>query len=376
MQAVLASIELSHVAAFEEAGNSYTSCSVKTLISAIQLFLYQIALCALGFAPLSLSAGALTPPELPKVYYSDSSRLGRPFAKDPSVIKFHGEYLMYYSLPAANNTTRSKQPGSDVWGIGIARSTDLIHWSKAGELTPVQDVEKVGIAAPGARVIRGKVHLFYQTYSVQKTDAICHAVSSDGIHFDRDPTNPVYRPTNMPWSSGRAIDAEVFAHGSELWLFFATRDPSMQIQELGMAAAPLNSSFGRGTWHDLSIDKPILAPQLPWEQKCIEAPTVLRHAGRYYLFYAGAYNNSPQQIGVAASTDGKTWTRLSDKPILANGLPGAWNSSESGHPGVLTDDNGRTYLFFQGNNDNGHTWFISMMEIRWNGEIPSLAFPR
>jgi predicted GH43/DUF377 family glycosyl hydrolase len=348
---------------------------VNTLASTKLQLLSRAAFCALVLTPQCPSLKAQSTPEPPKVYYSDSSRLGRPFAKDPSVIKFHGEYLMYYSVPSSDRPKESRQPGTDVWGIGIARSNDLIHWTKAGELTPQQDVEKVGIAAPGARVIRGKVHLFYQTYSVQKTDAICHAVSTDGVHFQRDPSNPVYRPTNMPWSSGRAIDAEVFMHGSELWLFFATRDPSMKIQELGMAAAPLNSNFARGTWHDLSTDKPILAPELPWEQSCIEAPTILHHGNLYYLFYAGAYNNSPQQIEVATSADGKTWTRLSNLPILTNGAPGAWNSSESGHPGVFTDDDGRAYLFFQGNNDNGHTWFISMMEIHWHGNTPTLASP-
>ena len=142
-----------------------------------------------------------------------------------------------------------------------------------------------------------------------------------------------------------------------------------------MAAAPLASSFGRGTWRDLSTAAPILKPELPWEQNCIEAPSVLRHGSLYYLFYAGAYNNRPQQIGVATSADGKSWTRLSDKPILANGQRGEWNSSESGHPGVFTDEDGRTYLFFQGNNDAGRSWFISMMEIRWHGDRPYLAAP-
>lgn len=309
------------------------------------------------------------------MYYADISRLGRPFAKDPSVIKFHGHYWMYYSLPAIKGDHFEPDRKAVVWSIGIAESNDLIHWTKVSEVSPLQEIEKVGIAAPGARVIGDKVHLFYQTYNGDKSDAICHAVSTDGIHFERDPSNPVYRPTQMPWSSGRAIDAEVLVHGSELWLFFATRDLAMKTQEIGLAAAPLDSDFSRGTWRDLSTDAPILKPELPWEQNCVEAPSVLRHGKLFYLFYAGAYNNHPQQIGVASSIDGKNWTRLSDKPILTNGTPGSWNSSESGHPGVFTDDDGRTYLFFQGNNDNGRTWFLSMMEIRWRGEVPYLVEP-
>lgn len=313
-----------------------------------------------------LAHAASAPGATPKVYFSDTSRLGTPFAKDPSVIRFQGSYWMYYSIPSA------KTGG---WGIGIAQSHDLVHWLKVGEVEPVQDVEKAGIAAPGARVLNGKVHLFYQTYGQLAKDSICHATSTDAIHFDRDPSNPVYRPTKMQWSVGRAIDAEVYPHGNELWLFFATRDHDMKIQEIGMASAPLDSDFSRKSWHDLSIAAPVLKPELPWEKKCIEAPSMLHHKGLYYLFYAGGYNNEPQQINVATSKDGSSWKRLSEQPLLANGEPGSWNSSESGHPGVFTDDNGKTYLFFQGNNDNGKTWYISMMEIRWHGTKPYLVQP-
>ena len=336
---------------------------------------------ALASAALAVSCGSCIVPAqqpaaaLPSVYYSDSSRLGRPYAKDPSVIRYKGAYWMYYSLPPREGVQSGANAFSGGWGIGVARSQDLIHWTKAGEVAPEQPVELNGIAAPGARVIDGKVHLFYQTYGHGREDAICHGVSTDGIHFDRDPSNPVYRPTQMKWSAGRAIDAEVFLHGKDAWLFFATRDPEMKVQLMGMAEAPLSSGLGRGTWHDVSIDAPTLKPQLPWEQICIEAPTLLQHDGLLYLFYAGAYNNMPQQIGVATSMDGKTWTRMSDRPLLTNGRPGTWNSSESGHPGVFTDDNGKSYLFFQGDSDNGHTWGISMLEIRWHGRTPYLVDP-
>ena len=94
------------------------------------------------------------------------------------------------------------------------------------------------------------------------------------------------------------------------------------------------------------------------------------------MFYAGAYNNEPQQIGCAVSEDGISWTRLSDSPLLPNGKQGEWNSSESGHPGVFVDDDGETYLFFQGNNDHGKSWYISKMKVEWEENGPYLVRPR
>jgi predicted GH43/DUF377 family glycosyl hydrolase len=310
---------------------------------------------------------------LPALQWADPSRNGRPFSKDPSVVKFGGRYLLYYSMPPSTN--RALPAG---WAIGIAESHDLLHWQKAGELLPAQDCDRQGLCAPAAIQLGGKIHLFYQTYGNGTNDAICHATSDDGLHFTREPSNPIFRPTGT-WTAGRAIDAEVFPFGDELRLLFATRDPTMTTQMLGAASAPLRSDFNRATWKQLR-DGPVLKPELLWEKKCVEAASVLRRGGTLYLFYAGGYNNEPQQIGVATSRDGLAWQRLSTLPFLPNGAPGSWNSSESGHPGIFQADDGTTYLFFQGNNDRGKTWYLSAVEVGWRGNEPfvrhdSVTFP-
>ena len=235
----------------------------------------------------------------------------------------------------------------------------------------MQACERNGICVPGAWVHGGKIHLFYQTYGNGSKDAICHAWSSDAVHFERDESNPVFHP-NGAWNCGRAIDADVIEDGDRLLLYYATRDPAFRIQMLGVAAAPLTSSFGRNDRVQID-DGPILAPELPWEQECIEAAAVCRHDGRLFMFYAGAYNNKPQQIGCAVSEDGVAWRRLSDEPFLPNGAAGTWNASESGHPYVFVDEDGSTHLFLQGNNDNGRTWYLSRVAVEWDADRPRSA---
>ncbi len=306
----------------------------------------------------------------PAMKWADHSRLGRPFSKDPSVIRFGDRYLMYFSLPPFDPALApSNAPAG--WSIGIAESSDLKAWNKIGELWPQQACEAKGLCAPGAIVLNGKVHLFYQTYGHWTNDAICHAVSDDGVHFVRDASNPVFHPAGA-WTAGRAIDAEVFPVGEKLMLFYATRDPQMQTQMVSVAGADLKSDFSRGTWHQLA-DGPVLRPELAWERRCIEAPTICRHGDRLFMFYAGGYNNEPQQIGVAASTNGLNWQRVYAEPLLANGSPGEWNASESGHPGVFVDRDGQTWLFYQGNADKGRTWQLSRVPIQWDDGVPQVA---
>ncbi|MEY3480077.1 MAG: hypothetical protein RIQ71_852 [Verrucomicrobiota bacterium] len=301
--------------------------------------------------------------------FGDNSQGGRPFAKDPSVVKFKGRYFLYYSVP----TEKAKQGSLLGWRVGIATSRDLVTWRKVTTMQPEHASEQNGFCAPGAIVLDGKVHLFYQTYGNREKDAVCHAWSTDGINFTRDPTNPIFRPQGR-WTCGRAIDAEVFEDGDRLLLYFASRDPSYKTQLVGVAAAPRRSDLSCSCWK-LLADRPVLAPRLPWEKKCIEAPAVLRRSDRLFMFYAGAYNNEPQQIGCAVSDDGIRWKRLSKKPFLANGRPGSWNASESGHPGIFQDDDGRTYLFYQGNADQGKSWYLSKLEIGWKNGRPVIAGP-
>lgn len=302
----------------------------------------------------------------PEMMYGDTTRVGVPYSKDPHVVKFNGRYLMYHSLPPKN------WDKNDGWIIGVAESRDLVNWTKVGEIRPEPgcEYEKKGMCAPGALVRDGKVHLFYQTYGNGEKDAICHAVSDDGVSFKRNPTNPIFHPTG-DWTCGRAIDAEVCKFNDKYFLYFATRDKDFKIQMQGVAVASANTNFNREDWVQ-ATDKPILYPELPWEGECVEGASIVERDGKLFMFYAGAYNNKPQQVGVAVSKDGINWERLSDKPFLANGKPGEWNSSESGHPHIFVDSDGRTYLFYQGNNDMGKTWFLTQQEVLWKEGKPAL----
>lgn len=202
--------------------------------------LVLIILLLWGNFQLILSQGSSA---RPLMLYGDTSRVGVPYSKDPHVVNFQGRYLMYHSIPPMKG-----EPDSG-WNIGIAESKDLMNWTKVGEITPAPeaDYEKKGLCAPGALVKDGKVHLFYQTYGNGKKDAICHAISDDGIHFRRNPTNPIFHPAG-DWTCGRAIDAEVCEFKGRYFLYFATRDKNYDIQMQGVAVAPGNTNFNREDW--------------------------------------------------------------------------------------------------------------------------------
>ena len=120
--------------------------------------------------------------------FTEKNGTRKNFAKDPAVVKFGGRYFLYYS------SYYKGVAGKEVLGIGIAASEDLDHFEAVSTVPFTQQCEENGIGAPAAVVLGGKVHLFYQTYGNGRRDAICHAVSADGLHFEKDGGNPVFRP--------------------------------------------------------------------------------------------------------------------------------------------------------------------------------------
>lgn len=287
------------------------------------------------------------------VFEKDGNTKIRRFAKDPAVAFFADRYFMYFSTLDEIDENKFR--------IGIATSKNLEDWEFEGLISLEGSVEEKGIAAPAVFVRNGKLHLFYQTYGNREKDAICHAVSMDGFSFERDASNPIFAPSTT-WCCGRAIDADVIEYKDKLLLYFATRDKDFEVQMLGAAQATLDSDYSKNTWQELTQES-ILFPELAWEKKCIEAPATILVDDRIFLFYGGAYNCEPQQIGLSVSDDGIHFKRQDDKPFMTNGRKDDWNSCESGHPYVYKAPDGRVILFYQGSSDNGQSWYLSNKDI-------------
>ncbi|MBQ9371003.1 MAG: family 43 glycosylhydrolase [Thermoguttaceae bacterium] len=353
-------------------------CSIILIALAITLF-YANSILALdptvnALLPVPENVESITPKDAPALARPKMKWAPQDFAKDPSVVKFHDKYYLYFSIPP-----QPEEAGKRGWSVGVAESDDLTEW-RFIERLPADDERLLkGFCAPCARVLNDKVYIFYQSYGGGSKDAVCMAVSEDGVHFTHNPKNPIYRP-HGEWTNGRAIDAELVQFQGKFFLYAATRDPEGKIQKIvvGVSENTIDEiwDLGADAWRQ-AYDGSILEPILPWETQCIEAPTTIERDGKLYMFYAGGYNNNPQHVGVAVSEDGVAWTRLWLVPFITNGPEGQWNASESGHPGVFLNEDGQTWLFFQGNDTKGKNWFLSRVKIGWraaeNGfEVPYL----
>ena len=105
--------------------------------------------------------------------YGDTTRLGRPFAKDPTVIRHNGKYFMYYSecSYAKDRVPKNLPKHRTWWWGGIATSTNLVDWTRVGNIAVEGAPETVGWVAPCVKKFDGKIHIFAQGHDAKGIDA-------------------------------------------------------------------------------------------------------------------------------------------------------------------------------------------------------------
>jgi predicted GH43/DUF377 family glycosyl hydrolase len=71
------------------------------------------------------------------------------------------------------------------------------------------------------------------------------------------------------------------------------------------------------TWKRMS-DRPVLASEKPWEKVAVMCPHVIwdEPAGLYRMWYSAGEQYEPNAIGHATSPDGLTWTKHADNPVF------------------------------------------------------------
>lgn len=77
----------------------------------------------------------------------------------------------------------------------------------------------------------------------------------------------------------------------------------------------------------------------------VNDPSVVRVAGRWWMFFTVAATGERDEIAAATSADGASWENLG--VVLARGVGNAWDSGKVGRPSVLFED-GRFRLWYDG----------------------------
>lgn len=203
----------------------------------------------------------------------------------PTVIKDGDLYKMWYAGYSR------REPNQ--YHIGYAISQDGVTWTRlsAAEspynkegLVLMYDNTREGeinsIADPTVVKINGTYHLWYNGFGATML-AVSHAISQDGIHWKRDPKNPVLTPSK-PWemvgTEGTVAQPHVLWDGTQLHMWYGSfADKIPRYIAISHATSPDGTTWTKD-------DAPVL---LPGPEDFWPSVSVVRLGDETRLYYIG-----------------------------------------------------------------------------------------
>ncbi len=225
---------------------------------------------------------------------------------DPFILRVGDQFYAY-----ATNSGKDR--------VQVALSSDLVHWEMQPDAMPI--LRGWTLTSPGftwaPEVMRvGDRYLLYYTSRDRKSNRQCIGVavsSQPGGEF-KDTRN---QALVCQVAEGGSIDPSPFQDGDKRYLYFKNdgnccgKPTYISVQELAEDGLSLVGQPTR-----------LIGNDQPWEGKVIEAPTMVKHAGKDYLFYsANNYAGAEYAVGYAVceSPTGPC-QKAAENPILKSQL--------------------------------------------------------
>jgi MYXO-CTERM domain-containing protein len=189
--------------------------------------------------------------------------------------------------------------------------------------------------------------MWYEAVPAGNQSTTAYATSSDGLTWTKYAGNPVMSPSE-PWEGAGGTNHEdsptAVLHEDgvyKLW-YHAISGTTRQI---GYAESTDGLTWTKYTGNPVLTPGPAGA----WDADTVCEPRVIHTGNQYVMFYT--HCAASHGIGLATSNDGKTWTKYAGNPVLTVGPSGAWDSLQVSW-GEVYYDGQRFFMWYPGNNSS------------------------
>lgn len=225
--------------------------------------------------------------------------------------------LLAHTFPAISQTKWFKYEGNPVLDVGPPGAWD----------DRLVNINRV--------IFRDSIYQLWYSGWGSGRDRIGYAISRDGVHWTKHPSNPVLNATPDSWDQRESVLGYVISNNSNYEMWYTGAD-GRTYGHLGYATSR------NGTQWTKNAAPVISNGPWRWNGGSIAAPSVLGpdSQGSYRMWFVGFDADFKHtEIGYAAGTDATHWTK-SAEPVLRVGSPESWDGNRVQNPRVL--DNGNT----------------------------------
>lgn len=278
---------------------------------------------------------------------------------DPDVLEADGEYIAFATNSPAVNVQVAMSDDVQEWDVSTEDALpDLPAWASEGRTW-----------APEVSVITGGGYAMYFTAAHTESNKQCIGVATSELATG--PYLPVDGgPLVCPLEEGGAIDASVYTEDDGTQYLLWKTDGNCCGMDTWIEVAPLT---GDGTALAGPATRLFQQTEL-WEGNLVEAPVLIKHESKYYLFYsANDYGSWSYAIGVASAPSiTGPYTKEPD-PFLSSEMTEGRYIGPGGQDIVSTPE-GDVMVF--------HSWDELMiyrgmhtLPLEWDGDVPSVDLP-
>ncbi len=182
--------------------------------------------------------------------------------------------------------------------------------------------------------------MWYTGTDAAGDENIGYATSTDGASWTKHGAAPVLA-AGGGWESNLVFKPSVVFDGVQYDMWYVGEDAS-GTDRIGYATSPDGITWTKHTGNPvLDVDA-----EGTWDDHGVGGPSVLKVGSTYQMFFTGS-NGVTTRIGHATSSDGVTWSKDPENPVISNGSPGSWSWTKAYAP-ALVAVGGRYMLFYSG----------------------------
>lgn len=208
---------------------------------------------------------------------------GNQFVGDCIPFFHNGTYYLYWLLDEGHHSSLNGLGGHQ-WVVST--TTDLKHWTHHPIVIGIDQEWEKSICTGSVAFYNNKYYAFYATRLIdsnnQVNEQLSYAISSDGIHFEKQTPNPFY--TSAPGYSKRSFrDPKVVVDPDGTFHLFITSSTDNYLIGEGRGCLVHLTSKDLKQWN-------VLEPLLSGQRDDPECPDYFFWKGWYYLIYGQGGN--------------------------------------------------------------------------------------